>query len=82
MVEIALKHELDDVAKKSLDEIVLKKEMEYQRPVDNEEVTSRKLRPAFVHKRKTKKMVSQPVFHDDLLKLKPKVLKYYDNSFL
>lgn len=43
MVEIALRHELDDVAKKSLDEIVLKKEIEQRKPIDNEEYTSRYL---------------------------------------
>lgn len=41
MVEIALRHELDDMAKKSLDEIIVKKELEQLRPVDTEEYTSR-----------------------------------------
>jgi hypothetical protein len=41
MVEIALRHELDDMAKKSLDEIIIKKELEQLRPIDNEEFTSR-----------------------------------------
>lgn len=41
MVEIALQHELDDVAKKSLDEIVIKKELEQRKPINNEEYTSR-----------------------------------------
>jgi len=41
MVEIALRHELDDVAKKSVDEIVMKKEIEQNKPIDNEEFTSR-----------------------------------------
>lgn len=41
MVEIALQHELDDVAKKTVDEIVLKKEIEQKKPIDNEEYTCR-----------------------------------------
>lgn len=41
MVEIALRHELDDVAKKSVDEIVIKKELEQRKPINNEEFISR-----------------------------------------
>ena len=41
MVELTLRHELDDVAKKSIDEIVSKKEMEKSKPLDNEEFTAR-----------------------------------------
>ncbi|WAR00024.1 TTC6-like protein [Mya arenaria] len=76
MMDIALQHELDDVAKKSLDEIVVKKELELQKPLENEEYTSRRLRPAFAPQRKTKKNKSEPVFHDDLLKMKPKVPQF------
>lgn len=41
MVEITLRHELDDMAKKSLDEIIVKKELEQMRPIGNEEYTTR-----------------------------------------
>ena len=41
MVELALRHELDDVARKSLDEIAVKKERQRLKPLDNEELTSR-----------------------------------------
>ncbi|XP_060594169.1 uncharacterized protein LOC132748578 isoform X2 [Ruditapes philippinarum] len=76
MVEIALRHELDDMAKKSLDEIIIKKELEQLRPIDNEEFTSRRLQPAFAPRRLRQKMKLQPVFHDELLKLKPKAPQF------
>ncbi|XP_052281417.1 uncharacterized protein LOC127878913 isoform X2 [Dreissena polymorpha] len=76
MVEIALQHELDDVAKKSVDEIVIKKELEQRKPINNEEYTSRRLRPAFVPQKRTKKIKLEPVFHDDLLKMKPKAPQF------
>ena len=41
MVEIALRHELDDVARKSLDEIAVKKERQKLRPLENDELTAR-----------------------------------------
>ena len=41
MVEISLRHELDDVARKSLDEIAVKKERQKLKPLDNEEFTAR-----------------------------------------
>ena len=44
MVELSLRHELDDVARKSLDEIALKKERQKLQPLDSEEYTSRFVR--------------------------------------
>ena len=41
MVEIALRHELDDVARKSLDEIAVNKERQRLKPLENEEFTAR-----------------------------------------
>ncbi|XP_052720831.1 uncharacterized protein LOC128192291 isoform X6 [Crassostrea angulata] len=64
-VELTLRKELDDMAKKSLNEIAVKREERLNFPQSDEIVTSRKLQPAFVPERRTEKRKTEPVFHEE-----------------
>ncbi|XP_033743076.1 uncharacterized protein LOC117329299 isoform X6 [Pecten maximus] len=65
-VELTLRHELDDVAKKSVTEIIYNKQQKSKEPLDEEEYTSKRLQPEFVPKKVKEKRKTQPVFHDDI----------------
>ncbi|XP_056011741.1 uncharacterized protein LOC125682590 isoform X3 [Ostrea edulis] len=66
-VELTLRKELDDMAKKSLAEISVKREERLKAPQTEESVTSRRLQPAFEPERRKEKRKTEPVFHDEIL---------------
>ncbi|XP_021358969.1 uncharacterized protein LOC110454008, partial [Mizuhopecten yessoensis] len=65
-VELTLRHELDDVAKKSVTEIIYNKQQKSKEPLDEEEHTTKRLQPEFIPKKVKEKRKTQPVFHDDI----------------
>ncbi|XP_078324094.1 uncharacterized protein LOC111124594 isoform X6 [Crassostrea virginica] len=71
-VELTLRRELDDMARKSLNEIAVKREERLKLPESDEAVTSRKLQPAFVPERRPEKRKTEPVFHDEILQKEAK----------
>ncbi|XP_071127902.1 uncharacterized protein [Mytilus edulis] len=71
-VEITLRSELEDVARKSITEIAVKRELNRMAPLDDQQKTAskwpeRKLQPAFVPEKKREKRKRDPIYHDDLL---------------
>ncbi|XP_061164225.1 uncharacterized protein LOC133173256 [Saccostrea echinata] len=66
-VELTLRKELDDMAKKSLNEIAVKRDERLKLPQSEETVTTRRLQPAFEPERRKEKRKTEPVFHDDIL---------------
>ncbi|XP_013415730.1 uncharacterized protein LOC106177489 [Lingula anatina] len=67
-VELSLKQELDDLAKKSLSEISAYKQAMQMEPLSHEQRVSKKLGPEFVPQRVREKRKTQPLFHGDLPK--------------
>ncbi|KAL3878456.1 hypothetical protein ACJMK2_030805 [Sinanodonta woodiana] len=66
-VELMLRQELDDLARKTVSEITDRKEHIYAAPVSNEVRTARMLRPAFKPQKVVPERKRKPVFHQDLL---------------
>lgn len=61
-VEITLRSELDDVARKSISEIAINRELNRMAPLDEQQKIARKLQPAFIPEKKREKKKKRTTF--------------------
>ncbi|KAK6173455.1 hypothetical protein SNE40_016901 [Patella caerulea] len=65
-VDLMLRQELIDVAQRSVDNILVKKQAQKELPLNEEEILSRQLQPKFLPVKYREKRKKHPIYHDDL----------------